>query len=324
MSTCPSCQRELPETSLYCTQCGQRLRINQTKPLVVTHQMMRQEEKPAIQQPYPWGYVVTWVLFAFLLGLAIARGVSGGAERVVAGIFFALCAALTVGIYKFFKRTPERYFSCDSQAADKTLFLFSVGLAMFFAALAIFTQTYSGLLDAGICAFLGVGIRYGTASLRWLLRLVLVGYAFISPILVVTSTSEPGGVLWAFFFLAGCRAILAHQREPDMGSGTTDATTDGARVAALQSTKPHAGASDSIQTTANSNTTQMQEDRLYEQIAQELEANTVDKGLWTKAYARAGGDDTQTRVLYIKSRFAQLHARENARSEETPDKTRKQ
>ena len=57
------------------------------------------------------------------------------------------------------------------------------------------------------------------------------------------------------------------------------------------------------------------EDRLYEQIAQELETNTVDKGVWTKAYAQSGGDDKQARVLYIQTRFARLFAMENARLE---------
>lgn len=55
------------------------------------------------------------------------------------------------------------------------------------------------------------------------------------------------------------------------------------------------------------------EDRLYKQIAQELETNSVDAGLWTQAYAEAGGDNTQTRVRYIKSRFERLLAEERAR-----------
>lgn len=59
------------------------------------------------------------------------------------------------------------------------------------------------------------------------------------------------------------------------------------------------------------------EDRLYAQIAQELDTNTVDKGLWTKAYAQAGGDDQQTRVLYIKARLARLLAMEDAQREAT-------
>lgn len=57
------------------------------------------------------------------------------------------------------------------------------------------------------------------------------------------------------------------------------------------------------------------EDRLYEQIAQEIETNTVDKGIWTKAFAQSGGDDKLTRVAYIKARFEKLMAAENARLE---------
>lgn len=56
-------------------------------------------------------------------------------------------------------------------------------------------------------------------------------------------------------------------------------------------------------------TTEAHEELLYAQIAQELDTNTVDKGLWTKMYVQAGGDDQQTRVLYIQARFARLVAR---------------
>lgn len=59
-------------------------------------------------------------------------------------------------------------------------------------------------------------------------------------------------------------------------------------------------------------TAEAHEDRLYAQIAQELDTDTVDKALWTKAYAQAGGDDQQTRVLYIKARFARLLMKEDA------------
>ncbi len=57
------------------------------------------------------------------------------------------------------------------------------------------------------------------------------------------------------------------------------------------------------------------EDRLYEQIAQEIETNAVDKAIWTKAFAQAGGDDKQTRVAYIKARFEKLMAAEKVKLE---------
>ncbi len=50
------------------------------------------------------------------------------------------------------------------------------------------------------------------------------------------------------------------------------------------------------------------EDRLYEQIAQEIETNTVDKGIWTRLFAECGGDEKQIKVLYIKQRVEKLIA----------------
>jgi hypothetical protein len=55
------------------------------------------------------------------------------------------------------------------------------------------------------------------------------------------------------------------------------------------------------------------EDRLYVQIAHEVETNTVDKGIWTKAYAQTDGDEKQTRVIYIKTRFERLMTAEKLR-----------
>ena len=57
------------------------------------------------------------------------------------------------------------------------------------------------------------------------------------------------------------------------------------------------------------------EDRLYRQIGNELDERKVDKGVWTKAYGEAMGDDAKTRALYIRQRFHKLLAAETARSE---------
>lgn len=48
------------------------------------------------------------------------------------------------------------------------------------------------------------------------------------------------------------------------------------------------------------------EDRIYEEIARELETGTVEKGLWTRLFAECGGDENQTKVLYIKQRAERL------------------
>lgn len=48
------------------------------------------------------------------------------------------------------------------------------------------------------------------------------------------------------------------------------------------------------------------EDWAYEQVGEELDSNKPDKGIWTKAFAQANGDDKQTKVLYIKMRVEKL------------------
>ena len=58
------------------------------------------------------------------------------------------------------------------------------------------------------------------------------------------------------------------------------------------------------------------EDWAYEQVGKELDSNNPDKGAWTKAFAETGGDDKQTRVLYIKARVEKLIAMEQVRLEE--------
>lgn len=50
----------------------------------------------------------------------------------------------------------------------------------------------------------------------------------------------------------------------------------------------------------------LSDDVLYEQIGVELESNNVDKAVWTRAFAMAGGDDQKTRVNYINLRFGKL------------------
>jgi hypothetical protein len=47
-------------------------------------------------------------------------------------------------------------------------------------------------------------------------------------------------------------------------------------------------------------------DRFYDQVAGELQSEPVIPGLWTKAYAEAGGEDAKARALYIRYRAAQL------------------
>jgi multisubunit Na+/H+ antiporter MnhC subunit len=52
------------------------------------------------------------------------------------------------------------------------------------------------------------------------------------------------------------------------------------------------------------------EDRIYAQVGGEIETGNTDKATWTRAFSQAGGDDKQTRVLYIQLRVPKLLALE--------------
>jgi hypothetical protein len=50
----------------------------------------------------------------------------------------------------------------------------------------------------------------------------------------------------------------------------------------------------------------MNENVFYDIVAQELQAQTMLPGLWTRAFSEAGGQLDRARALYIKHRVAQL------------------
>ena len=54
-------------------------------------------------------------------------------------------------------------------------------------------------------------------------------------------------------------------------------------------------------------------DRIYAKIAKELETDSMTKGLWTRLYAECDGDETRTKVLYIRQRAEKLIAAERMR-----------
>lgn len=58
------------------------------------------------------------------------------------------------------------------------------------------------------------------------------------------------------------------------------------------------------------------ENHVYRQIAMELETGDTDKGLWTRVFAECGGDEKQTKVLYIKQRADYLISAERSRLEQ--------
>lgn len=62
--------------------------------------------------------------------------------------------------------------------------------------------------------------------------------------------------------------------------------------------------------------TVVDEERIYVMIAKELETGVADKGLWTRLFAECGGDEKQTKVLYIKQRADRLISAERSRLEQ--------
>ncbi|MDT4833532.1 hypothetical protein FQZ97_671450 [compost metagenome] len=59
--------------------------------------------------------------------------------------------------------------------------------------------------------------------------------------------------------------------------------------------------------------TLIDENAIYAAVGAELDTGNVALGLWTKLYARCGGDETKLRVLYIEERASILIAAERER-----------
>lgn len=59
------------------------------------------------------------------------------------------------------------------------------------------------------------------------------------------------------------------------------------------------------------------EDRIYTQIADELETGNLDRGMWTRLFAECGGDEKQIKVLYIKQRAERLITAKHVRLTQT-------
>ncbi len=59
--------------------------------------------------------------------------------------------------------------------------------------------------------------------------------------------------------------------------------------------------------------TMIDDERIYAEIARELETGGIDKGLWTRLFAECDGDKKRTKVIYIRQRAERLIAAERAR-----------
>jgi hypothetical protein len=64
------------------------------------------------------------------------------------------------------------------------------------------------------------------------------------------------------------------------------------------------------------------EEAIYEQVANEVESGNVRKGLWTKLWAEADGDDTKVKLAYIKVRVDEFRAEHQERLRQAEIKTK--
>lgn len=91
---------------------------------------------------------------------------------------------------------------------------------------------------------------------------------------------------------------------------------------AVQSTQAQADPSSRLAPSSRSVPTvaPIDEDTIYNSIANELETGNTDKGLWTRLFAECNGDEKQVKVLYIKRRAEKLIEAEKLRHEQVNQK----
>ena len=62
------------------------------------------------------------------------------------------------------------------------------------------------------------------------------------------------------------------------------------------------------------------DDRLFDQVANELKAKSLIPGLWTKAFAEVNGDEAKAQALYIRYRVQQLQNEKQVQAEREHDR----
>ena len=55
---------------------------------------------------------------------------------------------------------------------------------------------------------------------------------------------------------------------------------------------------------------ELDENKIYEKISEEIDQNTLDKGLWLKFFTESDGNKEKTKIRYIKERFKVLKNKE--------------
>lgn len=139
----------------------------------------------------------------------------------------------------------------------------------------------------------------------------IIGMYYVSVTVCVISLIVAG--LW--FVVAGSLTRrLLNRSVPAIGSSTLAHFP--AMNEAADSTAPNFTKTNSSDNFAKRPPqTVVDEDHVYAEIAKELETGVADKGLWTRLFAECGGDEKQTKVLYIKVRAERLISSERLRLE---------
>ncbi len=61
-------------------------------------------------------------------------------------------------------------------------------------------------------------------------------------------------------------------------------------------------------------------DSFYEKVAEDVANNIQDKGVWTKAFAKAGGDEQKAKAFYIELMVDELILQQEAIAEDEEEK----
>ena len=67
-----------------------------------------------------------------------------------------------------------------------------------------------------------------------------------------------------------------------------------------------AGRAEMKMSSEKENSTAMNDDAFYDEVAKEIETNNLVPGVWTRAFAEADGDENRAKAIYIKLRVAKL------------------
>lgn len=291
--------------------------------------------------PYEWYSVLNWTASLFLWGLVANSAISkspGG--RIVFGLTWAIIGLVTVGLFKYFKRSKiesREQLQIDSEKADKAVFYACIFLGVLFIGQAIFLKSIGTLGDAAIYIAFGFWVKSRSTIARWLLAV----YAFVSAIFVTTQGLSAGGMVPFIFFAIGWSIIanrkyelskqnsdslMQRSQEDRQVQSENISKEDISEPLIVQKSMPSSVYGNKLfistpfptlaeNSIASKNQVGMttNDDWAYEKVADELQNNTLDKVQWMRAFSEMGGDENKAKALYIQRRVSQIISAEDER-----------